>query len=103
MKKILLFIIMAVSMPTPAFSQDGGYGHMNGGWHMMHYGYGGIFIWLLLIVAGVLLVYLAVRLSKDRERDKIIQETPLDILKKRYAKGEINKEEFEQMKQDLQS
>jgi putative membrane protein len=30
-------------------------------------------------------------------------ETPLEILKKRYAKGEITKEEYEQIKKDIMS
>lgn len=30
-------------------------------------------------------------------------ETAIEILKKRYAKGELTREEFERMKQDLQS
>jgi uncharacterized RDD family membrane protein YckC len=36
--------------------------------------------------------------SKSTSRDQ----TPLDILKKRYAKGEITKEEFDKIKEDLQ-
>ncbi len=32
---------------------------------------------------------------------RLPQETPLEILKRRYANGEINKEEFDRMKKEL--
>ncbi len=69
----------------------------NWGWGM---GFGWIFMiifWVLVILGVVYLVQIATRggISPGQK------ETPLDILKKRYAKGEITKEEFERMKDDL--
>jgi putative membrane protein len=64
---------------------------------MMHYGYGGWFMWLLPVIVIIIALYLIMRAQKGRT----IQETPLEILKKRYAKGEITKEEYDRMKQDL--
>ncbi len=55
-----------------------------------------IIFWALVVLGAVYLVQMATRGGKSPG-----QETPLDILKKRYAKGEITKEEFERMKDDL--
>ncbi|MBI4686365.1 MAG: SHOCT domain-containing protein [Nitrospirae bacterium] len=60
---------------------------------------GGLFMvlfWALVILGIVYLVKLIIG-TKGEERG----ETALDILKKRYAKGEIGKEEFEDKKKDL--
>jgi len=72
-------------------------------WHEM--GWGGMwFGWLISIIALVLIFWVIVRFSVSgpyRRQPPASNETPVDILKKRYAKGEINKEQFEQMKKDL--
>ena len=69
--------------------------------HWGQYGWGmGIFmiIFWAFVIFGIVYVIQAVS-RRDGNTGK--GETPLDILKKRYAKGEITKEQFEQMKDDL--
>ncbi len=69
----------------------------NYGWGM---GFGWLFMiifWILVILGGVYLIKLITERSRPTEKG----ETALDILKKRYAKGEITKQEFEKMKDDL--
>jgi putative membrane protein len=58
-----------------------------------------ILFWALVIGGGVWLVTKAVRPNTSGNASPT--QTPLDILKLRYAKGEVTKEQFEQMKQDL--
>ncbi|MDP3283558.1 MAG: SHOCT domain-containing protein [Desulfobacterales bacterium] len=59
-------------------------------------------IWIIIIIAGVIL-YVLFKSRKPRYYDAPYSESAMDILKKRYAKGEISKEEFEKMKNDLRS
>lgn len=58
------------------------------------------FIFWISIVA--LLILLVIFLFKKFSGKSIIEKSALDILKERYAKGEISKEEFEKKKQDLE-
>lgn len=68
------------------------------------YGFGGIFMWLIfLALIGVVVYIFIIQARKSGGWRRPPQETPLDALKKRYAKGEISKEEFESLKRDLQN
>lgn len=61
------------------------------------------FSWIFWLVIVAFIVWLLVtQLNKGRQDSQSVShDSPMDILKKRYAKGEISKEEFERMKKDL--
>ena len=70
---------------------------------MMGYGYGGAFMWLIVLVLVGVVIYYLLQISRSKGSGGSIIEPPLDILKKRYARGEIDKEEFDRKKKDLEA
>ncbi|MCL4467013.1 MAG: SHOCT domain-containing protein [Chloroflexi bacterium] len=59
-----------------------------------------VLFWGAVIVGGYFLVR---ALSQSGNRSAVVHsETPLDILKRRYAAGELTKEEYDRMRQDLE-
>ncbi len=73
----------------------GGYG-MGCGWSGVVF----MIVFWALVILGI--AYLVKALT-GRGAAPLKEETPLDILKKRYAKGEIDAEEFAKRKKDLES
>jgi putative membrane protein len=70
-----------------------GYGWMGPGWIFM------LLFWALVIAGGVALVrWLG---TCDKGGGDTRRGTPLDILQERYARGEIEREEYEQKRRDL--
>lgn len=58
--------------------------------------------WIIGLVLIALIVWLVVKTTSQQTGGTHTSEkSPLDILKERYAKGEIDKEEFEERKKDL--
>jgi putative membrane protein len=81
-----------------------GCGTMMNGMGMMVWGIFSFLLSLLLIFLFVVIVVAAVKWLWGQERPFAIggKESALDIVKKRYARGEIGKEEFERLKKDIE-
>ena len=52
---------------------------------------------------GIILIIVGLVTGKKEEDESEQVDTSIEILKERYAKGEISKEEFEKMKDDLEN
>ncbi len=95
------------SMATDVFAQWRGYdwGHGPG----MMGGYGGgwfgsiimVAFWIAVVVGIIFLIRWLVTTTGAGSQGGRSEESALEILKKRYARGEIDKKEFEAKKKDL--
>jgi putative membrane protein len=61
----------------------------------------GIFMMMFGVLLLIVVVVLVLRLLKHHELSTSHRNSPIDIAKERYAKGEIEKDEFEKLKKDL--
>ena len=86
-------------------------GGQYGGWGMMGPGMMGGFSWwwfmpiFMILFWGLVIwgiVSLVRGLSGARGSDSSTTDSALEVLKKRYARGEINKEEYAEKKKDLE-
>jgi len=80
---------------------------MHGGGMMDGWGVMGPLMWFFMLLFwgfAILGVVCAIRwlVSRGKPGGEPLPETPLEILKARYAKGEIGREEFERMKKDME-
>lgn len=74
----------------------------------MYYYHHSFLGWVLMsmhMVIPVLFIILVLSFFNKKQGDNTVtsSRTPLDTLKKRYARGEINKDEFYRMKDEINS
>ncbi len=103
---VLLVVVLGVLIVLPVLGMSlmGGWGMMGpgmmgrgmmGGWgYGPGFGFGPLV--LLLFIGGLVLIVLAFT------RKELKGEEPLELLKRRLAKGEITKQQFDELRQALQ-
>lgn len=101
---LLIVLIIGASLLAPVGWGGGyGWGGMMGGWGFPFFGMGAIVMLLFwgLVIAGIVWLVQSLARSTGTGVSTPPAESPLEILKRRYAKGEITKEQFEEMQRDL--
>jgi putative membrane protein len=110
MKLLLISLVPGVFADKPLAQYGGGYGGWGMGPGMMGWGYYGmgwigmiimIAFWVAVIVGIVFLIRWIIHSTGSSIRKGDPEDSPLEILRRRYARGEIQKEEFEIKKKDL--
>lgn len=100
MLKKLIIVLTLLLAPTiaSAHGDDEILGH-----HMFGSGMWGGWIFMTIFwVIGITLFILFIKWIVDQgKRERSHDKSPLDVLKERYARGEIDKKEFEEKKKDL--
>ena len=103
-----VLFILGLYPVSSAFAKQSRYGdwHMGpgmmGGWGMGWFG--GIFMivfWILILVGLVFVIRWLVQTTAKKEDSGQRGSQAMEILKERYARGEIDKTQFESMKRDL--
>jgi len=104
---VLVLLLGAVGLFAGGCCGYGYWGMMGGPGMMDGFGMMGGLVMLLfwaLVIAGIVwLVQSATRGAGQSNTGSRSSESPLDILKRRYAAGEMNKEQFDEMKRNLEA
>ncbi|BBN60084.1 SHOCT domain-containing protein [Hydrogenovibrio marinus] len=70
----------------------------------MHGYYGGGFMWLwFLLIILVVVLFLVPLIRNNSVQNSRPKDSALEILEKRFARGEINEDEYKSMKQTLEN
>lgn len=65
--------------------------------------FGGGFMWIFwLLVIVVILVAVKALMAGNTQRGDSQKDSPLSILEKRYARGEIDREEYQEKRRELE-